>query len=422
MPTTAHLLQLRWGGIAPPLEMDAACLRFMDARVTDQQFARTGCRGCALVVGVERISHAVNPANQRTSRLFGDGGSATFWDPHAAEQTCVVSSTRGAGGDADGWLCQPAGGRREFVASDVLAAGRQFIDMGGRFTVKRAVHVLVGSARDVLHHARLTSDDRNSIIFHQADARIVNAAIDDLRFERQRRVVSHSDRCGNTSAVSLSRALDNAGRQDRIGRRGDRVLLDDFGGGLSWGTAIVQWQLPSEQQAEDHQQRAGDTRSAHDAGAHFVGALTQAEMSALAMPQGQTCHDRRRGEQPQAPSRHAMLQQLARVADSRQRSGGKVRAVGDQAEPGEEAEHERARHPQSGRQSPDHQRQDGAKQRPRPSHDGRLRIIRQVRAGDGQRMQDHAGYASARKPSARDVAKLVQRLHSQPRADEGRND
>lgn len=189
------------------------------------------------------MSHAVNPADQRACPLFGDGGSATLWDPHAAEQTFVVSYTRGAGGGADGWLCQPAGGSRAFVASDVLAAGRQFIYRGGRFTVKRALHVLVSSAGDVLHHARLPPDDRNSIIFHQADARIIGAAIDDLRFERQR-VVIHSDRCGNTFAVSLPLALDKACRQDRIGRRGDRVLLDDFGGGLSWGTAIVPWQLP----------------------------------------------------------------------------------------------------------------------------------------------------------------------------------
>ena len=77
------------------------------------------------------------------------------------------------------------------------------------------------------------------VIFHQANARIIDAAVDDLNFDRQR-VIMNLDRYGNTSAGSMPLALDEACRQNRV-RRGDRLLLSGFGGGLSWGTAIMHW-------------------------------------------------------------------------------------------------------------------------------------------------------------------------------------
>jgi len=140
------------------------------------------------------------------------------------------------------------------------------------------------------------------------------------------------------------------------------------------------------------------------------------------MPQPQTRDDRRHAEQPQAPSGRAVLQQLTRIADSRQGTGGEVGAVGDQAESGKKTQHERARHAQGGRGAPGQQRYDGAQHRPCPSDCGRPGVLRQVRAGDRQRMQDHPGYAATRQLGAHDVAELVHRLHSQPRAEQGRND
>jgi 3-oxoacyl-[acyl-carrier-protein] synthase-3 len=238
MPTTACLIQQRLGCIAPALEMNAACSGFMYALVTAMQFVKTGCSRRALVIGVDLMSRTVNPADKRTYPLFGDGGGAVLLGPGEAEQG-FVSYTLGAEGDADGWLCQPAGGTREPITPEVLAAGRQFIHMEGRSVFKWAVRVLVDSSYDVLHHAQLTPDDMDLIIFHQANARIIDAAVDDLQFDRQR-VVINLDRYGNTSAGSMPLALDEACRQDRI-RRGDRVLLSGFGGGLSWGTAIMQW-------------------------------------------------------------------------------------------------------------------------------------------------------------------------------------
>lgn len=238
MPTTACLLQQRLGCIAPALEMNAACSGFMYAMVSAMQSVKTGCSQRALVIGVDLMSRSVNPADKRTYPLFGDGGGAVLLAPGAAEQG-FASFTLGAEGDAERWLCQPAGGTREPLTAELLAAGRHLIHMEGRSVFKWAVRVLVDSSFDVLHHAGLRPDDLDLIIFHQANARIIDAAVDGLGFDRDR-VIINLDRYGNTSAGSMPLALDEAYREGRI-QRGDRVLLSGFGGGLSWGTAVMQW-------------------------------------------------------------------------------------------------------------------------------------------------------------------------------------
>lgn len=238
MPTTACLLQQRLGCIAPAIEMNAACAGFMYAMVTGMQYVKTGCSRCVLVVGADLMSRAVNPADVRTYPLFGDGAGAVLLTA-ASEDRGLLSFTLGAEGDSDGLLCQPGGGSREPLTEDALAAGRQYIHMEGRSVFKWAVRVLIDSTRDVLGHAQLRHEDLDTAILHQANARIIEAAIQDLEIPRNK-VLINLDRYGNTSAGSIPIVLDEACRGGRI-RSGDRVLLNGFGGGFSWGTAIMHW-------------------------------------------------------------------------------------------------------------------------------------------------------------------------------------
>lgn len=238
MPTTACLLQQRLGCIAPAIEMNAACAGFMYALVTGMQYVKTGCSRCVLVVGADLMSRAVNPADVRTYPLFGDGAGAVLLTP-GSEDRGLVSFTLGAEGDSDGLLCQPGGGSREPLTEDALAAGRQYIHMEGRSVFKWAVRVLIDSTRDVLAYAQLGHEDLDSAILHQANARIIEAAIQDLLIPRNK-VMINLDRYGNTSAGSIPIVLDEACRAGRIAS-GDHVLLNGFGGGFSWGTAIMRW-------------------------------------------------------------------------------------------------------------------------------------------------------------------------------------
>jgi 3-oxoacyl-[acyl-carrier-protein] synthase-3 len=238
MPTTACLLQQRLGCIAPAIEMNAACAGFMYALVTGMQYVRTGCSRCVLVVGADLMSRAVNPADVRTYPLFGDGAGAVLVAP-GDEGQGLLSFTLGAEGDSDGLLCQPGGGSREPLTQDALAAGRQFIHMEGRSVFKWAVRVLIDSTRDVLGHAGLSHEDLDLAILHQANARIIESAIEELGMDRSK-VLINLNRYGNTSAGSIPLVLDEARRDGCIGQ-GDRVLLNGFGGGFSWGAAVMRW-------------------------------------------------------------------------------------------------------------------------------------------------------------------------------------
>jgi 3-oxoacyl-[acyl-carrier-protein] synthase-3 len=238
MPTTACLLQERLGCIAPAMEVNAACAGFMYALVTGMQYVKTGCSRRVLVVGADLMSRAVNPADARTYPLFGDGGGAVLLTTGEDDQG-LLSFTLGAEGDVDGVLCQPAGGTREPLTDGALEAGRHFIHMEGRAVFKWAVRVLIDSTRDVVGHAGLSGDDIDVAVLHQANIRIIDSAVDDLGIDRGK-VIVNLDRYGNTSAGSMPVVLDEAFRDRRI-RRGDRVLLNGFGGGLSWGSAVMRW-------------------------------------------------------------------------------------------------------------------------------------------------------------------------------------
>lgn len=238
LPSTACLLQQRLGCLAPALEMNAACAGFMYALVTAAQYVKTGSSQRALVVGVDLMSRTVNPADTKTYPLFGDGGGAVLIGSGDSQQG-LLAYTLGSEGDKDGILCQPAGGTREPLTAERLAAGRHFIHMEGRAVFKWAVRVLIDSTRDVLHHAGLRIRDLDLVVFHQANIRIIDAALEDLGIPRDK-VVVNLDRYGNTSAGSMPLALDEAYHQGRI-RRGNHVLLSGFGGGLAWGAAVVKW-------------------------------------------------------------------------------------------------------------------------------------------------------------------------------------
>jgi 3-oxoacyl-[acyl-carrier-protein] synthase-3 len=238
LPSTACLLQQRLGCVAPALELNAACAGFMYALVTGMQYVKTECSRCPLVVGVDLMSRVVNPADEKTYPLFGDGGGAVLLGAGKDEQG-LLSYTLGSEGDIAGLLCQPAGGTREPLTADVLAAGRQYVRMEGRAVFKWAVRVLIDSTWDVLCQAGLEPSDIDLVVFHQANIRIIDAALDDLHFDRDR-VIINLDRYGNTSAGSMPLVLDEAYRQGRI-RRGDNVLLSGFGGGFTWGTAVMKW-------------------------------------------------------------------------------------------------------------------------------------------------------------------------------------
>ena len=236
--STAAAVQHRLGVSSGAIEISAACAGFMYALITASQYVATGASKRALVIGGDCNSRLVDPSDPKVYPLFGDGAGAVLLAPGSPEQG-LMAYTLGADGSGGEMLYKVMGGSRVPASHAALDAGLNLVRMDGRGVFKWATRVLCDSTVDVLRQAQLELADIDLFILHQANLRIVEAAAEYLKIDREKLVIT-IDRYGNTSGGSVPLALDESFAQGRI-RRGDRILMCGYGAGLSWGTAIFRW-------------------------------------------------------------------------------------------------------------------------------------------------------------------------------------
>jgi len=237
MPSTAALVQDRLGLRAMAYDLQAACAGFVYGLMCGMQHVISGAGRAALVIGAECQGRIVNPADEQTYPLFGDGAAAVLVTPGAADQGWA-SFVVGSDGSGAELLMRAMGGTRvPYVAA--ADDPRRYLAMQGEAIFKWAVRTIVQTTRQALDAAGVTLDEIELFLFHQANLRILQAAADDLGLDA-RRMLINLDRYGNTGAASIPLLLAEAQAEGRL-RRGGRVLLCGFGGGLAWGTAVMQW-------------------------------------------------------------------------------------------------------------------------------------------------------------------------------------
>ena len=238
LPATATEVQHRLGLNCGATDLSAACAGFAYALATGMQFVATGCSRRALIIGADANSRVVDPTDVKTYPIFGDGAGAVLLAPGSDEQGALAYSLGADGGGPD-QLCRPVGGAKSPFQAGAEQAGSWLLQMEGRPVFKWAVRLVDESARQVLAAAALTPEQIKWWLFHQANVRIIDAAVDALKIDRER-VVIHMDRYGNTSSASIAIALDETFRSGGI-RRGDHLLMSGFGAGLAWGTIAWRW-------------------------------------------------------------------------------------------------------------------------------------------------------------------------------------
>jgi 3-oxoacyl-[acyl-carrier-protein] synthase-3 len=237
-PSTACLVQDRLKLNCPAVEVEAACAGFMYAFVTGAAYVVAGASDLALIVGGDCNSRVVSPNDLKTYPLFGDGAGAVLLARGRPDQG-ILSYSMGADGGGGDLLSRPAGGSRLPPTPDLLARGLHYMHMDGRAVFRWAVAILCDTIQDVLHASGLGANEIDLYIPHQANIRIINAAIDVLHIPRNR-VFNNLERYGNTSAGSVPLALDEAVAEGRV-KRDDLIVLSGFGSGLAWGTAVLRW-------------------------------------------------------------------------------------------------------------------------------------------------------------------------------------
>jgi 3-oxoacyl-[acyl-carrier-protein] synthase-3 len=237
-PATACLVQDRLKLSCPAVEIEAACAGFMYGLVTAAAYVVSGASDLALVIGGDCNSRIVNPNDLKTYPLFGDGAGAVLLTRGRPDQG-LLSYSMGSDGSGGDLLSRPACGSRLPPTPDLLSRGLHYMHMDGRAVFRWAVAILCDTIQDVLRHSGLGPNDIDLYIPHQANIRIINAAIDVLHISRGK-VFNNLDRYGNTSAGSVPLALDEAVTEGRV-KDGDLLVLSGFGGGLAWGTALLRW-------------------------------------------------------------------------------------------------------------------------------------------------------------------------------------
>jgi 3-oxoacyl-[acyl-carrier-protein] synthase-3 len=237
-PATANLIQDRLTLSCAAFNVQAACAGFVFALVIAAQFVATGNSQCALVIGGDCNSRVINPKDQKSFPLFGDGAGAVLLAPGERDQGLVAYQLGSDGSGAD-LLSRPGCGSRIPPSPAALEKGLHYLTMDGRAVFKWAVRILADSALAVLAHAKCDVADVRWFIPHQANVRIIHAASDVLGFHRNA-VYKNLERYGNTSAGSIPIALDELDREFGL-ERGDLLLTSGFGAGLNWGTALWRW-------------------------------------------------------------------------------------------------------------------------------------------------------------------------------------
>ncbi len=238
LPATACLLQHRLGAQrAAACDISAACSGFVYALAIGDAYVRSGY-GRVLVVGSEVMSMLMDWTDRGTCILFGDGAGAVVLGP-AADGQGILSSHLHSDGTLWDLICVPGGGSAAPPSEKMLAEGLQYLKMKGNETFKVAVRTMEEVAREALSANGLSVEDLDLYIPHQANLRIIKAVASRLGLPMEK-VVMNMDRYGNTSAASIPLALDEAVRGGRV-REGNLILMEAFGGGLTWGSVLVRW-------------------------------------------------------------------------------------------------------------------------------------------------------------------------------------
>jgi len=234
-PNVGTLLQDRLGiHGCPAFSLEAACTGFVYALSVAEKFVRLGESKCALVVGAETLTRIVDWNDRGTCVLFADGAGAVILTP--SEQPGIISTRLHSDGKYKDLLLYPDGVSKGFK---LVREGRAGVQMKGNEVYKVAVNTLGHLVMETLNANGISKEQLDWLIPHQANIRIIEAIAKRLDLPMERVIVTINTQ-GNTSAASVPLALDTGIRDGRV-KRGQLLLLEAFGGGFTWGSALIRY-------------------------------------------------------------------------------------------------------------------------------------------------------------------------------------
>lgn len=240
-PSTACQVQYKLGASKiAAFDISVACSGFIYGIAIADQFIKSGVYKHALVIASEKLSSVTDWEDRDTCVLFGDGAGAAVLGP--VETGGILNTCLGADGSKGELLQLPAGGSRMPASIKTVENKLHTIKMEGNVLFKHAVKIMADAALKVTEPLGLTGDDIKLIIPHQANKRILDAVAKRLGVDPKKKVYLNIEKYGNMSAASSAVALTEAVEEGRI-EKGDVILMDAFGGGLTWGALVIEWSI-----------------------------------------------------------------------------------------------------------------------------------------------------------------------------------
>jgi 3-oxoacyl-[acyl-carrier-protein] synthase-3 len=241
-PSTACTLQAKIGAVnAWGFDLGAACSGFTYSMSVGYQMVATGAVEHALVVGADVMSSIIDYTDRATCVLFGDGAGAAVLSAAKPGEPAIIdfcNLTDGTGGPA---LQMPAGGSRMPASHETVDKRLHYVKQDGATVFKFAVRMTEEISRRILDRNKLTGDDIDLFVSHQANQRIISAAAERLGLSDDK-VIINLERYGNTTAGTIPLALTDARKQGRL-KKGDLVLLASVGAGFTIGSVLLRWGL-----------------------------------------------------------------------------------------------------------------------------------------------------------------------------------
>ncbi|MFH1009190.1 MAG: beta-ketoacyl-ACP synthase III [Candidatus Latescibacterota bacterium] len=237
-PSTACVIQETLGAIhAGAMDVNAACSGFIYALSVADLMVASGKYTHVLVIASETLSRITDWSDRSTCVLFGDGAGAAVVSPSPDGKRGILATYLKSDGSKGDILYMPGGGSRHPASHETVDQGMHFIKMSGQETFKVAVQAMGDAAVHILEAEGFSGSDLDLMIPHQANMRIIQATARRIDLPMDKVYVNLSE-YGNTSAATIPIALDEARRNGRL-ESGNLVLLVAFGGGLTWGSALL---------------------------------------------------------------------------------------------------------------------------------------------------------------------------------------
>lgn len=240
MPATACIVAEKLGiKNATAFDVSAACSGFVYALSIAKAFIESGMKKNVLVIGSEKLSQITDYTDRGTAILFGDGAGAAVIGQTNNKAESILDVHTASDGEFEDLLITPGCGSKNPCSPETLAQRLNFMKMAGNEVFKVAVRTLSKDVKDILESNKMQSDDIDHFIPHQANYRIIKAVGDAVKFNPEKtNTVLTVHKYGNTSGASIPMAINDAYEAGTL-KNGQTMLLDTFGGGFTWGSAIL---------------------------------------------------------------------------------------------------------------------------------------------------------------------------------------